>query len=495
MLGGRASAASARDEDMIVKAGPFDLPNNGYRGTLTWDERELIRSLTGVSAAVRDRKQTHGHRHLTLSGPMSGIAKAKSMAMSFVEKSMRSGDQFAPTRDSEGDWQATVRQVPVRQGACSSSSSWMQMQQPVATMQHPMMATMHGMNPMMMYQQQMMSAMQQQSMQNMMGMPSPQVFAQPMYVMVGGTAPQGPRPRVVAQDSPSDEESDKGDESSDDADADDVKPHKSNPSAKSAKQKATDTKRPDVKHKKPDAKLDAAEAAEPKATTAAKKKVERPPTNVGKEPKLPREPPCPPQLTLHKVRGQPVKKQRFVSARDAPGEIKIMTAGWRQQGCDHAYTIRDLMDGENGLTSKLESGGIAVPDIVVDCRPLKRHDLPKVILNHTGYHHMIIEQVVHHKLFKEAMTDVLDDIMDKMQEDPTAIVNVLAVCTGGNHRSVAFALVLKSLLHRKNMKTSLRHLSEANWRSRRMCLKCDDCDEKAPQRAAIMQDAFDIVTG
>ena len=108
---------------------------------------------------------------------------------------------------------------------------------------------------------------------------------------------------------------------------------------------------------------------------------------------------------------------------------------------------------------------------------------------------MIIEQVVHHKLFKEAMTDVLDDIMDKMQEDPTAIVNVLAVCTGGNHRSVAFALVLKSLLHRKNMKTSLRHLSEANWRSRRMCLKCEDCDEKAPQRAAIMQDAFDIVTG
>ena len=143
---------------MIVKAGPFDLPNNGYRGTLTWDERELIRSLTGVSAAVRDRKQTHGHRHLTLSGPMSGIAKAKSMAMSFVEKSMRAGDQFAPTRDSEGDWQATVRQVPVRQGACSSSSSWMQMQQPVATMQHPMMANMHGMNPMMMYQQQMMSA-------------------------------------------------------------------------------------------------------------------------------------------------------------------------------------------------------------------------------------------------------------------------------------------------------------------------------------------------
>ena len=143
----------------------------------------------------------------------------------------------------------------------------------------------------------------------------------------------------------------------------------------------------------------------------------------------------------------------------------------------------------------LASRGQAMPDIVVDCRPLKRHDLPRFILWHTGYHHQIMEQVVHHNLFKKVMTDVLDKIKETMQEDPMATMNVLAVCTGGNHRSVAFALVLKSLLDRQNINTSVRHLSEASWKSRRLCLHCEDCDENAPKRVAIMQEAFDIVAG
>ena len=54
-------------EDFVIKGGPYELPNDGKNGTLQWSEREEIKQLTGVSAAVRGRKQTKGKRHLTLS--------------------------------------------------------------------------------------------------------------------------------------------------------------------------------------------------------------------------------------------------------------------------------------------------------------------------------------------------------------------------------------------------------------------------------------------
>ena len=51
--------AAMADDDMVVKVGPFDLPQDGQNGTLAWAERQEILGLTGVSAAVRDRKNTH----------------------------------------------------------------------------------------------------------------------------------------------------------------------------------------------------------------------------------------------------------------------------------------------------------------------------------------------------------------------------------------------------------------------------------------------------
>lgn len=112
----------AADEPLIAHAGPFKLPGNGG-GTLTWDERQEIKSFTGVSAAVRDRKQTGGVRHLTLSGPVQNMSTAKKMAMEFVLRSQIASVPFVATPKANGDWEATERQPSKKQATSSSNGS------------------------------------------------------------------------------------------------------------------------------------------------------------------------------------------------------------------------------------------------------------------------------------------------------------------------------------------------------------------------------------
>ena len=89
-------------DDLIVKAGPFDLPGDAEKyGTLTWEQRLEIRNLSGDSAAVRDRKNTGGKRHLTLSGPVSGIALAKELAMKYIVESQLKNVPFEPSLSDE----------------------------------------------------------------------------------------------------------------------------------------------------------------------------------------------------------------------------------------------------------------------------------------------------------------------------------------------------------------------------------------------------------
>jgi hypothetical protein len=200
------SGMAAMDDDMVVKAGPFDLPNDGQHGTLTWADRQEILGLTGVSAAVRDRKNTHGKRHLTLSGPMSGMDLAKKMAWQYVMNSQRKQADFEETPGCEKDWVATERNQKRQPAAASNSScSW----QPAASSNsscswqgmpmHPMQAMMQPMHvmpgmpgmmqhPMMQaYMQPMMHGMMQQHQQAMMQqMHQRPPMMQPMFVHQGG---------------------------------------------------------------------------------------------------------------------------------------------------------------------------------------------------------------------------------------------------------------------------------------------------------------------
>ena len=99
-----------KSADFVIKGGPYELPNDGKNGTVQWNERQEILQLTGVSAAVRDRRQTNGRRHLTLSGPLSGFELAYEMAMQFIVKSQVKQEPFAETPGCDGDWVATEQQ-------------------------------------------------------------------------------------------------------------------------------------------------------------------------------------------------------------------------------------------------------------------------------------------------------------------------------------------------------------------------------------------------
>lgn len=503
----------AMDGGLIVKAGPFDLPNHGRDGTLTWSQRQKILEITGVSAAVRDRKNTHGRRHLTLSGPIGGIQKAKDMAMAFVVASQQAGTPFAPTAGCEGDWQASLRQMP-------ASSSWMPGQASSSWQTVPAMPTMVPqqamMNSMLMQQLQLWQNMQQQQQQHPMvsmqqQMQNPNMFAQPMYVVVGNAAGAH---RPLSSEKHSDREEDDGSESdADESEDEEEEPEEEEPKEVPQKQAAKDRK------SKGDPKMPAAkgdklkavpkkQAAKEEKTKAVPKKqaakdekakamsrVPRPP--AGEPPARLLRSPSPAchtqlrELTLHRVREPCNKKQRLVSARGEEKTVKIITSGWKHQGCEWSYDFAELMQGPNGMFKRLAARGLPSPDIAVDCRPLKRTDLPTWILTHTGYHREILEQVVHHTLFSKTMQSVVDDIQDAMH-DHTNIMVVLAVCTGGSHRSVAFALVLQSILQRLNLKATLRHLSEATWKTRGLCQGCPDCREN-DEKQRMFDEAFDAV--
>ena len=170
-IGGLPAVAMATEE-IMAKAGPFELPNGGKNGTLTWEQKQEILRFTGVSAAVRERKQTKGIRHLTLSGPVAEITTAKKMAMEYVLTSQSAGVVFAETPGSEGDWKATERQPKKRKKqqnsmpkatGCSNSSStsrntWNQ--QPLLGMQWPPWGMMPMMYPPAMPPMSMMCPMQ-----------------------------------------------------------------------------------------------------------------------------------------------------------------------------------------------------------------------------------------------------------------------------------------------------------------------------------------------
>ena len=155
--------------------------------------------------------------------------------------------------------------------------------------------------------------------------------------------------------------------------------------------------------------------------------------------------------------------------------VNIMSVGWRQQGVQLTPNFTDLIEGENGLIWRLKVRGIAEPDIVVDCRPLKRYDLDRSLLKHTGHHAEIVFHTVDHKLFKTTMRKAICDIQEVFDDGHG--VNVLVVCTSGCHRSVSFALVMEYILKQMLYHTKVVHLSDGSWRRRRMCMSCPECDD------------------
>ena len=94
----------------------------------------------------------------------------------------------------------------------------------------------------------------------------------------------------------------------------------------------------------------------------------------------------------------------------------IMTVGWRQQGVPYTKYFKELVEGKQGLIWRLVLRGLPEPDVVVDCRPLKRYDFDKAILTRTGHHAEIVYQTVEHRLVKATMQAALDNIREVFDE-------------------------------------------------------------------------------
>jgi hypothetical protein len=493
-----AAAMAAMADDMVVKAGPFDMPKDGQNGTLAWAERQEILGLTGVSAAVRDRKNTHGKRHLTLSGPMSGMELAKKMAWQYIVNSQRRQEDFKETPGSEKDWVATERNQKRQPAASSSSSSWQPM-----SMQAAMMQPMHVM-PM---QGMMHHAMMQAYLQPMMhGMLQQQhAMMQPMFVRQGGIN------EVEQSELEQSEADDDEDVEVIGAEIDEVKttpkrlaappiaPTAPMPASKvllaaTSKSRGTTPRRPLPAKAAPLPPPPIPAKAAPLPLRLAGLKKELMELGLSTAAKTAVHPAKPYEVDddedAEEIYEGPVsnsailasrrtvesnKKRKLVSVRLDPTiqYVNIMSVGWRQQGVPYTQNFKELIEGKQGLIWRLKVRGLPEPDVVVDCRPLKRYDFDKAILKHTGHNAAIVHQTVDHRLFKPTMKAALDNIREVFDEGNGA--NVLVVCTSGCHRSVSMALVMEYILKKMLYHTNVRHLSEGSWKPRRLCMSCTEC--------------------
>ena len=508
--------AAMADDDMVVKAGPFDMPQDGQNGTVAWAERQEILGLTGVSAAVRDRKNTHGKRHLTLSGPMSGMELAKKMAWQYVVNSQRRQDDFQETPGSAKDWIATERHQ--KRESAASSSSWQAMPMQAMPMQAMPMQAMQPMHVMPM-QGMLQQAILQPFQLLLHGMLQQQQHAmmQPMFVRQGGSC------EVVHSDADDEvgtaEIKPKNEEHSD-ADDEEVEPTQkfaAPPLASPARMPANKFMMAATSKSRapaPPTCLVQAKAAPPTAEKLAALKKEL--MEIGLKGPLRGQKNTAAMKDEHMakdagdqhlanplevddddddahdiddgpannaailasrrtVQANKIRKLIYIRQDPTMKYVNIMTVGWRQQGVPYTKDFKELVEGKQGLIWRLVLRGLPEPDVVVDCRPLKRYDFDKAILRHTGHHAEIVYQTVEHRLFKATMQAALDNIREVFDEGNGA--NVLVVCTSGCHRSVSFALVMEYILKQLLYHTQVRHLSEGSWRPRGLCMSCTACDE------------------
>ena len=78
----------------FARSEPIDLPGIGY-GSIRKEDRDVIKQLTGCSAAIR-RRPSWNARKLTLSGPRDKMREAETMALGFIVRSQtQSPGQFA----------------------------------------------------------------------------------------------------------------------------------------------------------------------------------------------------------------------------------------------------------------------------------------------------------------------------------------------------------------------------------------------------------------
>ncbi len=153
--------------------------------------------------------------------------------------------------------------------------------------------------------------------------------------------------------------------------------------------------------------------------------------------------------------------------------------------------FNDLIEGEDGLIWRLKVRGIVGPDIVVDCRPLKRCNLDRSVLKHTGHNAEIVFHTVDHTLFKTTMQSAVGNVQNVYDEGNG--VNVLVVCTSGCHRSVSFALVMEYILKQQLFHCRVAHLSDGSWRPRRLCMSCNLCDEDNEWKHELFEKAARMV--
>ena len=484
--------ATMSDEDMIVHAGPFQLPNGGRTGKLSWTDRQEIKEMTGVSAAVRDRKNTNGVRFLTMSGPVSGMSLAKTMAWAAIKHSQEMGEEFEQTPGEE-PWRTTVRQD-------NFSEMPPTMQRPVQPMMHPMMQIPQMMNPMMQqpHVYPMMHLMMQPQMHSMMH----PAMMQPQDMQ---SQPQR-NPRRV----PKAREDEPEDVSSEDTSESEEEQEQGKGEQKQSKQKfaglkvsgATSKAAAKPKYTQPK-KVDIAKLA----TKADTKHGKENPAKKGKD-KAAASSSCAAAAVADdtddatcsefnlKVDEQPTSKRvKLLSPTEVSHKecsITIYSVGWRQQGTTWSRDFNELMYGKQGLVSRLKVRGIGRPNMVLDCRPMNERYMPHHILQHTGYHGDIVSKLAGHRFFTKGLMMVMKELKGCMDNGD---VSMMLVCTSGVHRSVAAALIFEYVFKSLGYKVhGLRHLSKGSWGPRDLCQGCKRCRDDDPIKLQAFQDVLEVVS-
>jgi len=510
--------------DFLVNGGPYDLPNDGASGTLTWAQRQEILHLTRVSAAVRDRRQSTGvsaaipKRHLTLSGPVAGFQVAYEMAMRFVVESQRRNEKFSVTPGCQRDWIPTVNQrskefkaaqnakqqakhpSPMASGCAPASSSWQQ------HMMQPMM-----MQPMMM--QPMMFVVESQRRN--------EKFSETPGCEKKRIATENQRSKEFkAAQSVESSDTDSSDSSYTETDANDPKiqlVHAAPPPAKIAEKAAAPTVEklrllPNPQSVPPPPGLAAAVAdsqpAQPIPSDGLTSKApparlrltprEQPHDYFADEERC--EEPVNNQRSLATRREDPedAKKRRLITyitwKRDVMIRyVHLMSVGWRQPEVRYSRNFDELLNGKQGLMPKLFRQGVPEPDVIIDCRMFESSESPIIskILRHTGHHADIIKDTVEHPKFRPCVRKALDMLHDDVKKDIDLVV--LSVCTAGCHRSVALTLILQSIFERMSYNVRVRHLSSGSWETRKLRQHCEACDTNNTLKHAMFKEAFEKI--
>ena len=139
------------------------------------------------------------------------------------------------------------------------------------------------------------------------------------------------------------------------------------------------------------------------------------------------------------------------------------------------------------LRQRCQLQGIAAH---IDARWFRDPNYRKVCL-HTGYHPMIIHNVVNHSYFQHWLRCVHEKVMALFSDTDDLSISIF--CVSGRHRSVSAALILDEIARRHDWRCQVVHLNPDVDEHTRQCASCQcKTDADVHLKATAMANVFDV---